>query len=223
MLMLNFGNCYTSNATVPFSYDELTGQLYLNSPIENATYLFSDVEVKVYMYVGSHESEPGVHYIPYQEISCFYSLDGGDWQNMSLDFVKVHEPFSSLVNENYYYRTVDLNYTATLYNVSEGTHQLRFSVKPESIPIMFIHNQDSIFEIYLQDYFDFTVAQNPNSNNETIGESSNTIANASGVMLPTAELLTALLITSFSGAILILAVVLRKRKHLQKNSLKKDF
>ena len=219
--MLNFGNCYTSTAKVPFNYDELTASVYMNSPIENGTYTVSDIDVKVYIHAGSHESEPGVHYIHYQDISCFYSLDGGDWQNMSLSFVKEHEPFSSLVNENYYHCTVDLNYTATLYNVSEGAHQIRFNVTPlESTYVSFVHQPASAnASERLRDYFDFTVAvQNPSVINETIAESSPNaiVGNVSAVNLPTAELLAVLLIVSFSGAIVVIAVVLRKRAHLQK-------
>jgi hypothetical protein len=192
----------------------------MKSPIENGTYTVSDIDVKVYMHAGSHESEPGVHYIPYQDICCFCSLDGGDWQNMSLSFVKEHEPLSSLVNENYYHCTVDLNYTATLYNVPDGAHQLRFRVTPlESTYVSFIHHPASAnASERLRDYFDFTVDQNPSGNNESTAESSPNaiVGDASAVTLPPAELLTVFLIVSFSGAIVVIAVVLRKRALLQK-------
>jgi len=226
ILMLGSGNCYASNATVPFNYDELTASVYMNSPIENGTYTVSDIDVDVYMHAGSHESEPGIHYIPYQDISCLCSLDGGDWQNMSLSFVKEHEPFTSLVNEHYYHCTVDLNYTATLYNVSDGAHQLRFRVTPlDSTYVSFVHHPASAnASERLRDYFEFTVAQNPSVINETIAESSPNaiVGDTSDVTLPTTELFTLLVIASFSGAILILAVVMVKRKHLQKTDFKKD-
>lgn len=84
------------------------------------------------LYVDGLEYEPGTHYIPYDNISCVYSLDDSDWQNMFLFSVEYGEPTSDLVN-NYYYNYMWLNYSAVLYNVTEGAHYLRIDVQPNSI------------------------------------------------------------------------------------------
>lgn|SRR5665647_366368 len=87
VLPLNFGSCYSPNATIPFNYDELSGQIAITSPIESFTYTDSDIVVNAGLHIGGIESEPNTHYVPYQNISCIYSLDGSEWQNMS--FVSV--------------------------------------------------------------------------------------------------------------------------------------
>lgn len=130
--MLNFGYCDESSNAVPFSYDELSGQIKITSPVENFTYSDSDIVLNADLYIGGIEWEKGSHYIPYQNISCVYSLDGAEWQNMSLVSVDKGEPFSSLVN-NYWYSVMWLNYTVLLQNVSEGSHYLKVDVKPDSI------------------------------------------------------------------------------------------
>jgi len=129
---LNFGSCYSPNATVPFSYNELSGQIMVTAPVRNFTYSESDIVVNVSLHIGGHEYEPNTHYVPYQNISCAYSLDDFEWQEMSLVSVGGHEAFCSLVNP-YWYSNTWLNYTATLHNVSEGSHYLRIDVKPDSI------------------------------------------------------------------------------------------
>jgi hypothetical protein len=156
VLTLNLGYCYTSNATVPFSYNELSSQLYIYSPAKNFTYSDSDIMINASLFIGSHESEPGTHYIPYQDISCVYSIDGSEWQNMSLVSVYIHEPFCSLVNP-FWYSTADLNYSATLHGLSEGEHHLQFNIKPDSIHLMIIHNQDYNYSTRYQDYVNFAV------------------------------------------------------------------
>ena len=156
VLALNFGSCYSPNATIPFNYDELSGQIAITSPIENFTYTDSDIVVNAGLHIGGIESEPNTHYVPYQNISCVYSLDGSDWQNMTLVSVGGHEAFCSLVNP-YWYSNTWLNYTATLHNISEGTHFLRLDVKSDSLSprIRSIQSLDKAS-------VNFTISQNSN-------------------------------------------------------------
>jgi hypothetical protein len=131
-LTLNFGSCYSPNATIPFSYDDLSGKIAITSPIENFTFTDSDIVVNAGLHIGGIELEPDTHYVPYQNISCVYSLDGSKWQNMSLVSVGGQGAFCSPVNP-YWYSNTWLNYTTTLHNISGGTHFLRLDVKPDSL------------------------------------------------------------------------------------------
>jgi hypothetical protein len=132
VILVNFGVCYSPNATIPFGLDELSGEIAISSPIENLTYTNSAIAANVGLHIGGIEYEPNTHYVPYQNFICVYSLDGSEWQNMSFVSVGGHEAFSSMVNP-YWYSNTWLNYTATLYNISNGTHLLRFDVKPDSL------------------------------------------------------------------------------------------
>jgi hypothetical protein len=133
MFTLSFGYCAETSDIVPFSYDELSGQIEVTSPVENYTYPGSDIVVNASLYIGGREYEQGTHYVPYQNISCVYSLDGSEWQNMSFVSAVKTEPFPSPVNK-YWYSSMWINYTATLHNVSKGTHYLKVDVHPKSIP-----------------------------------------------------------------------------------------
>lgn len=159
MQTLNLGYCSTSNAAVPFSYDDLSSSLTIYSPSRDFAYSDSDIVIYASLHIGYHESEPGTHYIPYQNISCVYSLDGSEWQNMSLTSVHISEPFHSMVNP-FWYSTAELGYSATLYDLSEGEHHLQFSLKPDSlVPRLTVtHNQDHYdYAAHYPDYINFTV------------------------------------------------------------------
>ena len=131
-LMIDLENCSGQNNAVPYSYNELSAQIKIISPKENITYSSPDIVVNVDLYVGGHESEIGSRYVPYQNISCVYSLDGSEWQNTSLVSFSNLDTFPSTVN-NFWYTTMWLNYTVVLHNVSEGLHYLNFKVTPNAI------------------------------------------------------------------------------------------
>jgi hypothetical protein len=147
----------------PFSYSELSCQAHINSPIKNFTYSASDFAINVWLYIGGTEKEPNAHYIPYQDISCLYSLDGAEWQNMTLLSAVKSELFPSIPN-NYWYSNMRINFTATLIDVSRGEHDLQFSVKPDSIHTRFIVESDNDYAAIPKsiDYINFRVAQNSN-------------------------------------------------------------
>ncbi len=127
----------------PFDYDELSGSIIVTAPVGNSTYSGSDIVVNASLHIGGHEYEPNTHYVPYQNISCLYSLDESEWQNMTLVSATKSELFPSIPN-NFWYSNMWLNYTATLHGVSGGSHYLRIGVVPDSIPIGYDSSQGSI-------------------------------------------------------------------------------
>lgn len=129
---LNFGSCDELSDGIPFSYSEISGQIMVIAPVKNFTYSESDIVVNVSLHIGGHEYERNTHYVPYQNISCVYSLNGFEWQNMTLVSAVKNEQFPSLPNK-FWYSNMWVNYTATLHDVSEGSHYLKVDVKPDSI------------------------------------------------------------------------------------------
>jgi hypothetical protein len=202
ILTLDCGYCIDSNDPVPFSYDELSCHADIITPAKNLTYLDSDIAVNVSLLVGGTEQQPSTHYIPYQGISCLCSLDGSEWQNMSLVVVDIREPFNSLVNP-VWYSTAILNYTTTLHDVSDGMHNLRLDVKPDSIHTSFYIDSDQNYSLNSQRYQDnlnFTIAQN--SNNESPPKNT--------------QPYTMLAIPIIVGVIALISVVALKKKILVK-------
>ncbi len=141
--MLSFGYCYSPNATIPFSFKELSGTVYVTSPVENFNYSDSDVVVNVSLHIGGIEYEPNTHYVPYQNMSCIVSLDDAGWREMSLVSVGGLEAFSSVANP-FWYSNTWLNYTAALHSVSGGQHYVRIGVKPDGIPLSYESSQGSL-------------------------------------------------------------------------------
>ncbi len=139
---LHLGFCYSQNATIPFSFKELSGTVYVTSPVENF-YSDSNIAVNVSLHIGGIEYEPNTHYVPYQNMSCIVSLDDGEWREMSLVSVGGLEAFSSVVNP-FWYSNTWLNYSAALHDVSGGQYFLRIGVKPDGIPLSYESSQGSL-------------------------------------------------------------------------------
>ena len=144
---LNFGSCDELSDGIPFSYNELSSQIMVTAPVENFTYSESDIMVNVSLHIGSHEYEKNMHYVPYQNITCVYSLDDSEWQNMTLVSAVKNEQFPSLPNK-FWYSTMWINYTATMHDVSDGSHYLRIDVKPDSIRTGDISNIQDLPLVY---------------------------------------------------------------------------
>ena len=111
--------CTVSFSPKPFSYSELSCQVHINSPNKNFTYSTSNITINVWLYIGGTEKESNTHYIPYEDISCLYSLDGAEWQNMTLLSAVKSELFPSIPN-NYWYSNMRINFSASLIDVSTG-------------------------------------------------------------------------------------------------------
>jgi hypothetical protein len=132
LFTLNFGSCDALSEGAPFSFNEISSQIMVTAPVNNSTYSESDIMVNVSLHIGGHEYEPNTYYVPYQNISCVYSLDDSEWQNMTLVSAVKSEQFPSIPNK-FWYSNIWVNYTATLHDVSEGPHYLKVDVKPDSI------------------------------------------------------------------------------------------
>jgi hypothetical protein len=162
-LTLDIAYCTVPINPKPFSYQELSCQAHITYPTKNFTYTDSNITINVWLYIGGTEEEPNTHYIPYENISCMYSLDGAEWKNMTFLSALKSELFPSIPN-NYWYSNMRINYTVTLTDVSTGEHDLRFNVKPDSINTRFIVESDKDYTAIPKsvDYIYFTVAQNSN-------------------------------------------------------------
>ncbi len=179
-------------AVEPFGYDELSGSIIVTAPVGNSTFSESDIVVNASLHIGGHEYEPNTHYVPYQNISCVYSLDGSEWQNMTLVSATKSELFPSIPN-NFWYSNMWLNYTATLHDVSEGSHQLRIDVKPESIRTRDISNSQEKPAVYFN----------------VIGQPSVAPASDSSQLLE-----SVLLVGASAGSVALAGLIYRKkRKH----------
>jgi hypothetical protein len=129
----SLGSCDDSSGMIPFNFDELTAQIKVKSPIQDQNFTYgSDILVDVFVHLGGTEYEQGLHYIPIQNISCVYSLDNSEWQNLTLVSFKESPPFASYVNK-WYYKVMDINYTTTLQNITGGLHFLKIAMKPDGI------------------------------------------------------------------------------------------
>jgi hypothetical protein len=159
----NLGPCDDSSGMIAFSFNELTAGIDVWSPIQNQNFTYgSDVPVDVIAHIGSHEYKMGLHYIPIQNISCVYSLDDGEWQNLALVSLKESPPFASYVNK-WYYKVMDINYTTTLQNVTGGVHSLKIAMKPDGI----LFDTNGVFGSTIIN-FNFTEESQTNSNDSLI-------------------------------------------------------
>ncbi len=102
------------------------------SPVENASYSESltVLNVSVMLSVYAYTSNPGI--IPYQDISCIYSLDGGEWKSIPFQFYSGKGVMPSS-NPGRYYDQITCFYNATMEKLSEGKHSIRVEVKPDSL------------------------------------------------------------------------------------------
>ncbi len=132
LFTLNFGSCNRSSEGIPFDFNEISCSIMVRAPSENSTYSDSDIVVNVTLHIGGHEYEPNTRYTPYQNISCVYSLDGSEWQNMTFVSAFKGESFASPVNKFWYLNTW-VNYTTTLRDLTDGSHYLKIDVKPDGI------------------------------------------------------------------------------------------
>jgi hypothetical protein len=130
LFMLNFGSCYLASERTPFEYYEMSGSINVTTPLENSTHSNSDIAVNLTLRLGGYEFGSNTHYFPLQSISCVYSLDGSDWQNMTFVSAFEDEQWPSCL---FWYSETWVNYTTTLQDVAEGSHYVTIEVKPDSL------------------------------------------------------------------------------------------
>jgi hypothetical protein len=121
-----------ASAIQPYPISDVYAKTQITSPLDNRSYLGSLVtlNVTVRLCVFACESHPGV--IPYQDITCIYSLDGGEWASVPFQFYAWKGVMPS-ANKGRYYDVVVCFYAVGVMNLSEGGHSIRVAVKPDSL------------------------------------------------------------------------------------------
>jgi hypothetical protein len=130
LFTLNLGSCDPSSERTPFEYYEMSGSILVAAPLENANISDSNVVLNLTLRVDGYEFGANTNYFPYQNISCVYSLDGSEWQNMTFVSAVEGEQWQSRL---FWYSKTWMNYTATLQDVPDGSHYLKFDVQPGSL------------------------------------------------------------------------------------------
>ena len=142
VLMMNLVQCTTTPVeVVPFSFSAIDAGIKITSPVSNMTYLESTIQLTVILYLSGTELVPESHKIPYEQISCVYSLDDGEWENASFVSNTKSHVWKSFVNE-LWYNQMDCTYTAILHDIPDGLHTLRVAVKPAGIRSYNSHDVD---------------------------------------------------------------------------------
>jgi hypothetical protein len=119
-----FLNSYT---TPSFSFKEITVNYENISPADNGSYT-GDVPLNISVrFYAFSQTKSGV--IPYQEISCLYRLDNGEWQNTTLNNAS-KQGYSGYPINRIWAILVDCNYTATLQDLTNGVHILDVDFQP---------------------------------------------------------------------------------------------
>jgi hypothetical protein len=142
VLPLDVVQCTNSVDATPLFFHEIGAGIQILSPIGNTTYTESTILLNVTLYLTGteywvHESRV----IPYQEISCVYNLDNGEWKNAS--FVSNTESlvWKSFVNE-LWYTQMECTYTAVLQDLPEGLHFIRVAVSAREYTIRSYNSHD---------------------------------------------------------------------------------
>ncbi len=120
---------YAKAYTFPnFPFEEINVQYKNISPADNACYIRKvPVNISVRFYAFSRAKNA---LVPYQEISCLYSVDNGEWQNATLHNASAHK-YSWYPANRMWEIYVDCYYNATLQSLSNGVHLLEVDFKPD--------------------------------------------------------------------------------------------
>ena len=121
---------FLSSYTVPyFSFKEINVNYQNTSPADNGSYS-GDVPVNISVRYTARSSAKNAYLIPYQEISCLYRLDNGEWKNTSLSYASEQTYFGDPINRDYW-NDLYCNYSAVLHGLSNGVHLLDIDFKPD--------------------------------------------------------------------------------------------
>jgi hypothetical protein len=127
-LPLQFG--FQGACAIPdFSFKEIIAEIQNISPADNRSYIGDvPVNISVRYYARSYARNTGL--IPYQEISCLYQLDNGEWKNASLIYASEQKALGDPVSR-VYWNYLYCNYSAVLEGSSNGEHLLDIDLKPD--------------------------------------------------------------------------------------------
>jgi hypothetical protein len=119
-----------ASAIQPYPISDVYTKTQITSPLDNGSYFGSLVtlNVTIRLCVFAYESNPGV--IPYQDITCIYSLDGGEWKHVPFQFYAWKGVMPS-ANNGRYYDVIVCFYAVDVTNLAEGGHSIRVAAKPD--------------------------------------------------------------------------------------------
>jgi hypothetical protein len=133
MLLVSLSVCSpiaTASSSTQFSMGDILAMIQIVSPVDNSSYNGDvSLNVNVTFQANSHINST---VIPYQDITCVYRLDSGEWRNASLNSVSEPTIYWSLVNRIYTIY-ITCTYNATLQVSSNGLHSISVDVKPDAI------------------------------------------------------------------------------------------
>jgi hypothetical protein len=130
LVLSSFQVGFLSSYTVPcFSFKEINVNYQNTSPADNGSYT-GDVPVNISVRYNARSSAKNAYLIPYQEISCLYRLDNGEWKNTSLSYASEQTYFGDPLNRDYW-NDLYCNYSAVLHGLSNGVHLLDIDFKPD--------------------------------------------------------------------------------------------
>lgn len=120
----------------PFSFDEINAMIEIQMPGHDGAYvgaLTFNVSIEFYNNSPTKLSRA----VPYQNITCIYSVDNGEWKNASFNALTDSKKCPSLANGGYWYEEF-CTYGAVAQGLSEGLHFINVTVTPSEV-----HSHDS--------------------------------------------------------------------------------
>jgi len=114
-----------------FSFESITASIHIKSPVHDGFYAWSFVSLNISMAFYTHAPALDSGEIPYQEVSCIYSLDDCECKDVPLTSVR-HQEFADLPNGGYWVKAFCI-YGGDVSGLSGGQHFISLSVKPDEI------------------------------------------------------------------------------------------
>jgi hypothetical protein len=112
-------------------YQDLSTRIRSQSPANNESYA-GVVPLNVTLRFDIHEMYLHSASIPYQNISCVYSLDNNEWMNIPFERVSSSGEFSDPLTHGYIYQ-IGCTYNTHLQGLSAGEHFINVTVKPNGV------------------------------------------------------------------------------------------
>ena len=112
-----------------FPFSDIIAGIQNFSPADNGSYI-GDVPLIISVRFSARSDAPNYSLIPYQEISCLYQLDNGEWKNASLYYASEQKAWYDPTFQGYW-NQLDCNYSALLTGLSNGEHLLDIDLKPD--------------------------------------------------------------------------------------------
>lgn len=126
--LLQFG-FLRAHATPKFPFKNVIAGIQNISPTDNGSYT-GDVPLNISVRFSARSDAPNSSLLPYQEITCIFQLDNGEWRNASLYSASEQRAWYDPTFQGYW-NQLDCNYSAVLQGLSNGAHLLDIDLKPD--------------------------------------------------------------------------------------------